>query len=47
MKRDGLRLLLVIAVGAAIFAVGVSLGEALHDNPKPGLTTTSVSTVTP
>jgi hypothetical protein len=41
------RLLLAVALGAVIFAVGVSLGEALHDNPKPGVTTTQTSTVTP
>jgi hypothetical protein len=29
---------IVLRVGllAAVFAVGVALGEALHDNPKPG-----------
>jgi hypothetical protein len=42
-----LRWLLAIAVAAALFAVGVAVGEALHDNPKPGLTTTSVTTVAP
>jgi len=47
MNRDNLRFLLAVALGAAIFAVGVSLGEALHDNPKPGVTTTTVSTITP
>lgn len=41
------RLLLTVALGAVLFALGVSLGEALHDNPKPGVTTTRISTVTP
>jgi hypothetical protein len=30
-----------------VFAVGVALGEALHDNPKPGITVTNSSTVHP
>jgi hypothetical protein len=30
-----------------VFALGVALGEALHDNPKPGITVTNVSTVHP
>ena len=42
-----LRWLLAVAVGALLFAVGVSVGEALHDNPRPGLTTTSVTTIRP
>jgi hypothetical protein len=32
---------------AVVFAVGVALGEALHDNPKPGITVTTVKTVQP
>ncbi len=39
--------LLAVAVAAGLFAVGVAVGEALHDNPRPGLTTTSVTTVEP
>ena len=35
--------LLAVAAGAVVFA----LGEALHDNPVPGVTTTSVTTVGP
>ena len=49
-RRDrvrALRWLLAVAVGALLFAVGVSVGEALHDNPRPGLTTTSVTTIQP
>lgn len=41
------RWLLVLAVAAAIFAAGVALGEALHDNPKPGITVTTVTTIRP
>ncbi len=32
---------------AVVFALGVALGEALHDNPKPGITVTNISTVQP
>jgi hypothetical protein len=39
-------LLIVLALGAA-FAVGVGLGEALHDNPQPGGTQTLVRTLHP
>ena len=42
-----LRWLAAVALGALLFAVGVSVGEALHDNPRPGLTTTSVTTIAP
>jgi hypothetical protein len=30
-----------------VFAIGVAVGEALHDNPVPGRTTTQVRTITP
>jgi hypothetical protein len=30
-----------------VFLLGVALGEALHDNPKPGLTNTIVRTFRP
>ena len=32
---------------ALVFAVGVALGEAIHDNPRPGGTQTVVSTIRP
>jgi len=32
---------------ALVFAVGVALGQALHDNPKPGGTQTLVRTLKP
>ena len=39
-RRDGLpavRRVVLIVVGAVlVFAVGIAVGEALHDNPKPG-----------
>jgi hypothetical protein len=36
----------VIVVGAVlVFAIGIALGQALHDNPKPGGTQTFVRTL--
>ena len=32
---------------AVVFAVGVALGEALHDNPKPTFTVTHQKTLRP
>jgi hypothetical protein len=34
-------------VAALLFVAGVAVGEALHDNPKPGITQTSVRTLHP
>jgi hypothetical protein len=42
-----LRWLLAVAFAAILFGVGVAVGEALHDNPKPGVTVTSVRTLHP
>jgi len=42
-----LRLLVAVAAGLILFAVGVALGEALHDNPKPGITVTTTKTLIP
>ena len=39
--------LALLALGAILFAAGVAVGEALHDNPKPGITQTSVRTLHP
>jgi hypothetical protein len=36
LVRWGMRVLVVLLV----FALGIALGEALHDNPKPGDTVT-------
>jgi hypothetical protein len=42
------RKLVAVAIGAiVVFGVGVSLGEALHDNPRPGGTQTLVRTLKP
>jgi hypothetical protein len=37
----------VAALVFVAFAVGVALGEALHDNPRPGGTQTTVLTFKP
>jgi hypothetical protein len=36
LLRWGIRLAVVLLV----FALGIAVGQALHDNPKPGQTTT-------
>jgi hypothetical protein len=41
------RWLLLVAAGVLLFGVGVALGEALHDNPRPGGTRTFVRTLHP
>jgi hypothetical protein len=39
---------LLLGVGVLlVFAVGIAVGEALHDNPKPGGTQTLVRTLKP
>ena len=42
-----MRRLAAAVVAVVTFAVGVAVGEALHDNPKPGGTQTLVRTLTP
>jgi hypothetical protein len=41
------RWLVAVVVAALLFAVGIALGEALKDNPKPNLTVTSTKTIVP
>jgi hypothetical protein len=41
LVRWGIR----VAVALLIFLLGVALGQALHDNPKPGATVTSERTL--
>jgi len=38
---------ITVVVLGCVFAAGVALGEALHDNPKPGGTRTSERTLRP
>jgi hypothetical protein len=42
-----IRALLALVVVAVVFVVGLAVGEALHDNPKPGGTQTLVRTLRP
>ena len=42
-----MRRLAAVAVAVVTFAVGVAVGEALHDNPQPGGTQTLVRTLKP
>jgi hypothetical protein len=41
------RALLVLVAAAVVFAVGVAVGEAVHDNPRPGHTFTIETTLRP
>ena len=45
-REDFLRWGIRLAVVLVVFAVGVALGQALHDNPKSGQTTTLERTLT-
>jgi hypothetical protein len=40
-------MLVTAAAAVVIFVVGVAVGEALHDNPRPGGTQTLVRTLRP
>jgi len=42
-----IRWVALVVVVAVVFAVGVALGEALHDNPRPGGEQTLVRTLKP
>jgi hypothetical protein len=46
-RRHPWRWLAAAAAAAILFGAGIALGEALHDNPKPGITVTSVRTLHP
>jgi len=46
-RRRRSRGLLTVAAAVVFFAVGVAVGEALHDNPQPGGTQTLIRTLTP
>jgi hypothetical protein len=46
-RRPWLRLLGLLVALVVVFAVGVALGEALHDNPKIGGTQTLIRTLRP
>jgi hypothetical protein len=42
-----MKIVAAVAVAVLLFALGVALGEALHDNPKPELTVTHTKTLRP
>ena len=46
-RHRAVRLALGLALGLVVFGLGVALGEALHDNPKPGGRQTVVRTLRP
>jgi ABC-type transporter Mla subunit MlaD len=48
-RRRGTPFRVVVGLLAAlvIFAVGIAVGQALHDNPTPNLTVTSTKTLVP
>jgi hypothetical protein len=39
--------LICLAAALILFGVGVAVGMALHDNPQPGFTSTSLKTIHP
>jgi hypothetical protein len=46
-RSPAVRLLVAAAVLLVVFGIGVAVGMALHDNPQPGITSTSVETLRP
>jgi hypothetical protein len=46
-RRTWPRVLAILAAVALAFVLGLSLGKALNDGPKPGVTVTSVRTLEP
>jgi hypothetical protein len=46
-RRRRRRWIFVALLVLAAFVVGVAMGEALHDNPRPGQTQTVIVTFTP
>jgi len=42
-----MRILAAVAAGLVLLAVGIAIGEALHDNPRPGMTVTTTKTLIP
>ena len=41
------RVVLIVVAALLVFALGIAVGEALHDNPKPGGTQSLVRTLQP
>ena len=41
------RFIVALTAAVLLFALGIAIGEALKDNPKPNLTVTSTKTIVP
>jgi hypothetical protein len=41
------RFLVALVAGVLLLALGIAIGEAVKDNPKPNLTVTSTKTIVP
>jgi hypothetical protein len=41
------RFLVTVVAALLLFALGIAIGEAVKDNPKPNLTVTSTKTIVP
>ena len=41
------RRLAAVVAAVVLFAIGIAVGMALHDNPKPNLTVTTTKTIHP
>ena len=46
-RRHRRRVLLAVGAVVVAFAIGLALGEALHDNPQPGGKQTVILTLKP
>lgn len=46
-RRRPLKLILLVLVGALLFALGTAFGKALGDRPQPGGTETTIRTLEP
>ena len=42
-----MKILAAVVAALVIFVVGIAVGEALHDNPRPDLTITHTKTLVP
>jgi hypothetical protein len=47
MSRSAMIWVAMAAVAGLLFVLGIALGQALKDNPRPGLTVTHSTTLTP
>ena len=45
--RRWIRWAVAFFAATVVLAVGIALGEAIHDNPRPGITLTTTRTIHP